>query len=76
VSVPTPTFGTDARLEGVDSGVDTGVDTWAVGGMGFDGYGSQPISGQVPAILHWNGQAWQHVAAPSPGDSYSGVTAL
>src|SRR6266540_2335613 len=31
---------------------------------------------QVPAILHWNGQAWQHVAAPSPGDAFSGVCAL
>src|SRR6266511_2814092 len=123
--VPSPNPDQGQNLLSAVDGV-AADDVWAVGGMGFDGYGSQPISGlilhwngaswtqsaipahptlrvfelrdvvavsasdvwavgvgfswqrfsQVPAILHWNGQAWQHVAAPSPGDAFSGVCAL
>src|SRR6266545_2320957 len=70
--VPSPNPDQGQNLLSAVDGV-AADDVWAVGGMGFDGYGSQPISG---LILHWNGQAWQHVAAPSPGDAFSGVCAL
>src|SRR6266508_1394326 len=123
--VPSPNPDQGQNLLSAVDGV-AADDVWAVGGMGFDGYGSQPISGlilhwngaswtqsaipahptlrvfelrdvvavsasdvwavgvgfswqrfsQVPAILPWNGQAWQHVAAPRPGDAFSGVCAL
>ena len=69
--VPSPSpDGTQNLLRAVD-GVAAN-DLWAVGGLGHDGYGGNPVASLV---LRWNGSAWNQVTIPSSGGAFS-VTQL
>jgi hypothetical protein len=71
--IPSTNHGTDlTRLAGV--AVVSPDDVWAVGS-----YNTSSTSGTY--IIHWNGQAWNTVPSPNPGNNaygigLSGVTAI
>jgi len=65
VTSPSPN-GTQNLLFDVD-GV-AADDLWAIGGLGHDGYGGDPVA---PLALRWNGTAWSQVSLPSAGSGFT-----
>jgi hypothetical protein len=43
-------------------------DVWAVGGLGSDGYGGEPVGALV---LHWDGSTWSQVTIRGSGGAFS-----
>jgi hypothetical protein len=64
-----PAIAPNARLEGVVALAAN--DVWAVGSKASGAGGPW-----APLLLHWNGTAWQQVAAPVTAGELRGVTAL